>query len=377
MILKAKVVKLKVELDYKNSKLPKQVSDITKFLENKPVKLKVKLDGSIGELNKQLGTLSKTLQSSKSFKPLKIGVSIDVAGSAKTIKKDLRDIYDTVEDFNRKYGEQLRRMKQQTDKFNQTKGNVPMDAGVQNFNNIKRYTQQLKQAEEHLRSKFSDGKGLFSTAEMKDAQGNLRGFISSLERANGVVEKIRYEWNAEKNQFQVMDRNTVTNTEKNVQRAVQALENLKREIDKTGQESKEFKKEYNALMRDGRNGTLGMDAVKDLQTRLRNEQAVIQATKKENAMLREQQSLIASINRERKRATGNTKVTDDLTNLKSQLVGMRTRDMKDPATANMLADIKHQFEEVKKGYSEQVKKEKELIFCYVLLPKTLTLKRKN
>jgi TP901 family phage tail tape measure protein len=361
MILKAKVVKLKVELDYKNSKLPKQVQDITKFLENKPVKLKVKLDGSIGELNKQLGTLSKTLQNSKSFKPLKIGVSIDVAGSAKTIKKDLRDIYDTVEDFNRKYGEQLRRMKQQTDKFNQTKGNVPMDAGVQNFNNIKRYTEQLKQAEQQLRSKFSDGKGLFSTAEMKDAQGNLRGFISSLERANGVVEKIRYEWNSEKNKFQVMDRQTVTNTEKNIQRAMQALENLQREIDKTGDESKQFQREYNALLREGKNGTLGMDAVKDLQTRLRNEQAIIQATKKENALLREQEKLVAEIVRERNKVKGNAQVSGDLTGLKNQLNSMKMSDFKDPNSANMLAEIKRQFNEVKQSYNDQIKKEKELI----------------
>lgn len=362
--LKAEVVKLKVELDKKGSNLPKQVKEISAMLEKHPVKLKVQLNLTLEDLNKQIKEVSKTLQHSKSFKPLKIGVEIDVRGSAKNIKEQLKDVYDTVDKFNRKYGEQLRRMKsqsEQTSKYMSGFGgtNIPTNAGIQNFNNIKRYTEQLKQAEANLRSKFSDGKGLFSSFESKDAQGNLRGFIATLERADGVVEKISHKWNQDKNLFEVVDRNTATNVEKNLKRSTDALKDLQREIDKTGDEAHKFQKEYDKLMRESDKGNLTKDMVQDFKTRLKDEQAIVQATIRENAMLREQEQLIAKINRERAKM-GGAEQGRELTSLKRSVSSLSSNDFKNPETTSVLNQMKQQFDQITQEYNDQIRKEKEL-----------------
>jgi len=302
MLLKAKVVKLKVELDYKGSKLPSQVNSISKFLENKPVKLKVKLEATFKDLTKQISTLSRELQGSKTFKPMKIAVEIDVKGSATHIKSQLKEIQKVVEDFNRTYGQQLKKMqemnaKAQAEASKGVKGvNIPTTAGVQNFNNIKNYVKQLEEAEQHLRSKLKKGEqALFSSFEVKDAKGNLEGFIATLQKANGVVEKVRYSWNKDKNLFQVVDRTTATNIESMVQKSTQALANLEREIDKTGKQASKFRREYAQMMKDGANNNLNMDAVKAFQTKIKNAQAEIQSQKQLNELKREEIRLMRDI----------------------------------------------------------------------------------
>jgi TP901 family phage tail tape measure protein len=297
LLLKAKVVKLKVELDYKGSNLPSQVNDISKFLKDKPVKLKVELSATVSDLNKQLSTISKTITESKSFKPMRFTVEMDVKGSADKIKKQLKEVMDVVKEFNTQYGEQIKKMKQvQTDaqkvaeqaKNNQNL-NIPTNATVQNYNNIKNYVKQLEEAERILKSKLPNGEsGLFSSFQMKDAKGNLQGFIATLERANGIVEKVRYSWNAEKNQFQIIDRSTADNVEKQVHRSMQALQNLEREIGKTGQQTRQFQQQYNSLMNAGANHSLTMDMVKAFETQIKNAQAEIQAQSKINDLAREE-----------------------------------------------------------------------------------------
>lgn len=317
MLLKAKVVKLKVELDAKGSNLSSQVDRISKMLEKKPVKLKIKLLTSATEINKQIKELSNTIANSKSFKPIKIQVEMDVKGSAKKIKQQLKEVNDAVSDFNRKYSKQLREMQQTQRKVKEVQSssgaNVPTNAGVQNFNNIKRYVNQLSEAERQLRSKFGDKKGLFSSVQLKDAQGNLNGFIASLQRANGVVEKVRYSWNKNKNKFEVVDRQTGTQTEKMVHKAMQNLQDLQRELGKTGKASKELKKEYDELQRAGSNGTLTTDAVKAFQTRIKNAQEEVRAQKELNNLRREEAKLIRDIkNTTKNTGTKFTSQTQDL-----------------------------------------------------------------
>lgn len=303
MLLKAKVVKLKVELDYKNSKLPTQVNAISKFLEQKPVKLKVKLDASATELNRQIKGIEQTISKAKSFKPIKIGVEIDVKGSATAIKKQLQDINKVVEGFNQKYGKQLKEMQEAQLKAQEiakratsaSKVNIKNDATVQNFNNIKNYLKQLEESEKQLRSKFGDKKGLFSSNQIKDANGNLLGFIASLERANGVVEKVKYSWNKDKNQFQIIDRQTMTAVDKMVHKSTQTLVDLQRELGKTGKASKELTKEYKELEKAGANKTLTSDMVKAFQTKVKNAQEEAKAIKAQNDLLREQQKLVRDI----------------------------------------------------------------------------------
>jgi TP901 family phage tail tape measure protein len=301
MLLKAKVVKLKVELDAKGSNLPSQVNGISKMLADKPVKLKVKLDASVTEMNRQIGQITKLLQGAKSFKPIKIAVEIDVKGSASAIKKQLKEVHDVVADFNKKYGKQLQDMQQaqlKAKKIQQEASkplNIKNTAGVQGFNNIKSYVSQLEQAEKQLRGKFSDGKGLFSSVQLKDAKGNLLGFVASLERANGVMEKIKYSWNKDKDQFQVIDRQTMTQTDKMVHKSMQSLVDLQRELGKTGKASRELSKEYNDLMKAGNNGTLTMDAVKAYQTKVNNAKEEVRVQKQLNDLKREEAKLLRDI----------------------------------------------------------------------------------
>lgn len=294
LLLSAKVVKLKVKLDANGSKLPTQVNAISKLLEEKPVKLKVKLDASIGALNKQLSTLGTTLANSKTFKPMKISVEIDVKGSAQKIKGQLQEITKVVEDFNKKYGEQVKKMSEANKKANGTMAtgiNVPTTAPVTNFNNIKQYVSQLKEAEKIMKSKHNDGKGLFSSFEMKDAKGNLTGFIATLERANGVVEKARYSFNKDKGAFQVVDRSVATATEKMVHKQMQALQGLQGELAKTGAKSKELTKDFNKLMSEGGKGNLTADSVNALKTKISLAQSEYQQSLKVNQALREEKKL--------------------------------------------------------------------------------------
>ncbi|PGO60723.1 phage tail tape measure protein [Priestia megaterium] len=368
MVLKAKVVELKVKLDYKGSKLPDQVDGISKKLENKPVKLKIKLDSSLKELNKQLKGVSTSIQESKSVKPIRVGIEIDVKGSASNIKKQLKEVHDTVESFNRKYGEQLNRMRQQTQKAQleaskatSTGLNIKNDASVQNFNNIKDYTKQLKEAQRILNSKLPSGqKGLFSSFEMKDAKGNLLGFIASLEKANGVVEKIRYDWNKDKNQFQIIDRSTATQTEKQVKRAVESLETLQGEIKKTGKESVEFQKEYDRLLASGKNGKLELnsDMVKEYKNRLNAVKEQVAEQTKLRDLEREELKLIREIRNASKGTDGQfASQTKDLLD--------KVRDTKSLENYKNvrveLGNLKDAVSKYKKEQQETTKVEKEVV----------------
>lgn len=360
MLLKARVIKILAELDVKKS-LPiikRQVGEISTLLEGKPIKLNVELDTSIAEMNKQLKLLSRRLAKSKTFKPIKIGVEIDVDGSAKQIKDQLKGIHNTVEKFNKEYGQQLRNMKRMQSEYSKTvgKANVPMNADVKNFNNIKKYVSQLKEAERIMRSKSPKGKGLFSSFEIKDAEGNLKGFTSALERADGVVEKVRYNWNKDKNAFEVIDRHTATQTEKNVHKSMESLKDLQREISKTGDKTQEFEKEYNEMMNAGVNGNLTKDAVRNFQTRIKNQQAVLQQTKRQSDALREQKKIIASISR-LSSGVGKGKTRGRLDNLKNKTINI---DVDTDESIEELKKLKHEMNELSKAYKHQEKAEKTL-----------------
>src|SRR5690606_40652790 len=66
---------------------------------------------------------------------------------------------------------------------------------------------------------ISYGEGLFGFKELRDAKGNIEGFVAQLEKANGVVHKIRYEWSNNANQFTPINQETVNTVEKHVHRA--------------------------------------------------------------------------------------------------------------------------------------------------------------
>lgn len=300
MLIKAKVIKVLVELDIPNS-LPvikRQIKTITEKLENNPVKLRVELKATIKDLNAQMKLLREKL-SSDSIKPIKIGVEINVNGSASKIKKQLLEIHNTVEDFNKKYGEQVKRMQELSDKA-MVNGNkkAPSGAGIQDYLNVKQYVSTLKEAEALLKS--THGNGFFSSNELKDAEGNLHGFVASLEKANGVVQKVRYAWDEEKDSFLPINQQTVTNSEKAMKTALLSLRELDREILKLGKDGAKFQKESAELEKRFSHNTLTQEAVNAFKARINDEKALLATQKKENSELREQKKLIQDITKARR-----------------------------------------------------------------------------
>lgn len=369
--LKAQVVKLKVELDAKGSKLPAQVNNISKMLANNPVKLKVKLDAKLTDLSKQIKTISTSLQA----KPMKLKVEIDVAGSASHIKQQLKDVYKTVDDFNKKYGQQVKQMQQQMNQASSLKGkaqsgmNIPTGSKVQNFNNIKQYTAEIEKAKALLNGKFGDG--IFKATQIKDAKGNLTGFVAELQKANGIIEKIKYSWSGDKKAFEVINRTTVDNTQKNAQAIQNTLKNLKNDINNLGKGADkgslltQLKDVQKALNTDGgKNFTKQM--VTDLQSAIKAEQQLVQATKAENQMLQQQAKLIADIKNNRNNATGA---------LKNDLNGLLAQAGKASKAQDPSLEFKKIRQEMQGMMNEQAKvnaKEKE---SQAILKETIQLRR--
>lgn len=356
LLLKAKVVKLKIELDYKGSNLPAQVDGITKKLANKPVKLKVKLEATIKDLNAQISALHNKINASKTTKaPIKIAVQIDVHGSAKNIKKQLDEVYKTVEKFNKQYGKQIEQMQQKTQQVNSSvassaKNSANIFSGAMNPT---AYMDSLKEAEKYMKNTF--GKGLFSSQELKDANGNLTGFTTSLSKANGVVQKVHYEWNQNKGTFTPISHKTITETEKTVARAKQALTKLYSDIEKLdkGKGQTNLFNSYKELEKRASQGTLNSTMVSGLQNMIKEEAVLQSQIKLSNAEMLKQKKLIDDINRAKKadwKATGDFERRQQYTAL--------ANDVKNNPN---LKEQAYQLQQINSATQKQIKDEKELI----------------
>src|SRR5690606_13067431 len=308
MLLKAQVIKIRAELDVPNSmpKIKKQVGEISEKLEkaNKRVKLKVELDTTIKNLQTQFKQLQTRIETSKSIRPIKLKVDIDVAGSATKIKEQLKDVYKTVSDFNKKYAQQMKQLHQQTssaqakaNRASQASGGspIPNSSPIGGFD-YKLYVQQVKDAEKLMRHTFGKS-GNFASFEMRDAQGNLNGFIAQLEKANGVVQKIKYQWNAEAGSFTPINQQTVNTMQKHLQKAEQSLKSLQAEMFKLGDGAGKdnLLRQYSELEKRVGHGTLTQNAVKDLQRMIKEEQVLQQQLDKTNKEYLERQKLIREV----------------------------------------------------------------------------------
>lgn len=299
-LLKAKVVKIRVELDYKNSKLPTQVNNISKWLKDqgKTVKLGVKLDLSVKDFNSQISAIHKMLASSKTSNPsMKLKVDIDVAGSAKTIKKQLNDVYKTVQDFNKQYGQQIKHMQQVTNSMNGQGNTAKKTASAFGVADPSLYVQSLKEAEKYMRNFIGNKKGLFSSTEMKDASGQVNGFIATLTNANGVVNKIHYQWNQQAKTFAPINQTTVTETQKSVAKAKQSLMSLYADIQKLkdGSSKTNLLSQFDELEKRASHMTLNDGMVKNLQRQIKEENVLQQQVKDTNNQYAKQEELIRKI----------------------------------------------------------------------------------
>lgn len=341
MILKAQVVKLKVELDAKGSKLPSQVNAISKMLAGNPVKLKVKLDTK--DINKQITSINNLVKN----KPMKLKVELDTKGTTKQIQ----DMYKAFNDMNKKYVQQTKQAQQQASKIASSaqKQSVPTSAPVGNFNNIKQYLKQMEDAERVLRSKFNDGGGIFKTTQFKDAQGNLKGFVAELQRANGVVEKLRYDWNAGSKKFQIIDRQTITDTQKSLAQAEASLNKLKGSINQLKNTDGKIGllSQFDALK--GKGDSLTRDMVKGLQEAVRAEQQLQQQISQTNKLTAQQAKLLNDIGKARAKDVNNAQ----LKGLESMAKNGTDRDGK--AVADLANHYRQLAREVQ-VYNENVRK---------------------
>lgn len=355
MLLKARVVKIRVELDYRGSNLPKQVNDITRFLKDKPVKLKIKFDVTQKALNEQLRAVNARILANKAIKPVKVRVELDKDSTGR-IKQQFDQISRAITEFNKKYSQQVKQMennKKRADRAVLVGGNVPTSAPVQNFNNIKQYTRQLEQAEKILRSKLPTGQnGLFSSVQMKDAKGNLQGFIASLTKASGVVEQVHYKWNAKKDTFSPVSRKTLDNSQKSLQETSVALKALHTQIKtlEKGTGKSNLFKEYDALAQRMKNGTMNGSAIKNLQNMIKEEQNLQKHVDRTNKEYAEQQALIRKITKARDadyKSTMDTSRRKQYNNLLGDVKNQR-RDLKliktDLDAINNVVDISNRKE---------------------------------
>src|SRR5690606_7826343 len=125
-------------------------------------------------------TLTNKLETSKSFKPIKLKVDIDIKGSANVIKSQLDELGKAIDGFNSKFGKQIEMLSGLNQKLNQEKqkaqqtmnqGITSGGAGVDSFG-TKQYIAQLRDVETEMRKVFGKS-GNFSSFEFKDAEGNL------------------------------------------------------------------------------------------------------------------------------------------------------------------------------------------------------------
>src|SRR5690606_24533093 len=118
----------------------------------------------------------------------------------------------------------------------------------------------------------------------------------------GVVHRIRYEWNKEAGKFTPINQETVNTVEKHVHRATQQLRTLASEIEKlqSGAGKDALWQTYDELEKRAKMGTLTQDAVKNLQTQIREEQTLQQVINRTNKEYISQQKLIDRINKLKK-----------------------------------------------------------------------------
>lgn len=279
MALGAKVVKLKVELDYKNSKLKAQVNNITKYLENKPVKLKVELKITQKDIKTQMDGITKKLKNST--KEVVIPVKVDAGKVSQAMNKEVGG----VQKASKKMGEAIDK------NFNVS----TKTATVKGANYIKNYGKQLKEVETMMRSKTPDGKGIFSSHQYKDAKGNLLGFIATLERANGVSEKLRYTFNKDKNGFEIVKRTTMDNTQKFFEKLKRDLSGMEGNLNKAGSQTKKLTKEFETLTKMGDQGMLTRDMVNSFEKRLKSAKKLAQTEESNKKILEKQEALVTKI----------------------------------------------------------------------------------
>src|SRR5690606_10974567 len=141
----------------------------------------------------------------------------------------------------------------------------------------------------------------------------------------------------EAGKFMPINQQTVDGMEKHVNRASQSLRDLYADITKLrdGDGQNNLYKEYEALEKRIGHGTLTQDAVKQLKTRIKEEQVLQQVIDRQNKEYIDQERLVQKINKLRATAWANSNKNADDVALRGQLTGMISSVRGDPSPENL------------------------------------------
>lgn len=347
MFLKSQVIKLKAELDLTD--VEKQLAELRKKLQSAPLKLKVEFDYDLAEFKKKIKTGLAGLD-------LKLDAKLD----DEQLKKDIGEVKKEFSEISKEYGEQLKRMEQQS---------------KTSFANINReYSKHIDNIARQMKQMYGDG--LFKYIENRDAEGNIKDIVAQLEKANGIVEQMRFVWDKDAGDFVKVGEKTVDSVEKSVNRAAESLRDLRLEIEKLQRTDAKVKlmDDYSKLEKRIGEGTLTQQAVRELERRIQQEKFIEQEIEKQNRELYSQERLLQRIKKLRSDFHNTVRGAVDLKTerpLLEQLNQLRNRIIS--GNYKDLRDEFLQFDKINAKLRERIKHYQELEFMERKRTQTLQL----
>lgn len=227
--LRTKLDGLDIELGVKFNPNVKELNGEIRALQNKinetatvknAIKLDVEINSSIKALNSQILQLQDKIQNSKTIKPIKIGVEVDVAGSAKKMTDELTHIKNVLDKFENDYDSALKNVEKMG---SANIGNIVSD---ETTNKLQRNLDTIKQS---MNETFGDG--LVSTKTIRDSENNITAFSSTVKRETGEMITAYHKLNEEGN-LELFSTTQVNKMEEQTAKAKRSINSLSDEIKK-------------------------------------------------------------------------------------------------------------------------------------------------
>lgn len=227
--LRTKLDGLDIELGVKFNPNVKELNGEIRALQTKinetatvknAIKLDVEINSSIKALNAQILQLQDKIQNSKTIKPIKIGVEVDVAGSAKKMTDELTRIKSVLDKFESDYSSALKNVEKMG---SANIGNIVSDEAT---NKLQRNLDTIKQS---MNETFGDG--LVSTKTIRDSENNITAFSSTVKRETGEMITAYHRLNEEGN-LELFSTTQVNKMEEQTAKAKRSINSLSDEIKK-------------------------------------------------------------------------------------------------------------------------------------------------
>jgi TP901 family phage tail tape measure protein len=169
------------------SGLKQDIKDISDMLVSKNVgiKLKATISASVGSINKGIADIQRVFNQADTAKMLKIPVQIDIKGSAKQIKDQLKEIKRIIDEYHQVAEKVIPRI--------QNPDSIGSPSATAYVKGVKEAQKQMRDAIVGSDKELNKGVSASSKA-FTDAEGNLKGFTTKLDNSKGQVEEWAWEW---------------------------------------------------------------------------------------------------------------------------------------------------------------------------------------